>query len=205
MPKKAGRAVNKKKATVPNPPIRPENRARQTPEERAWVESCRGDWVTWRAQHEAGPYKLPQNVLVERAWAAGFWDGEGYAGTDLDYGMDIDLEPASPTLEISIDQAYGHLGLANLERFRKAVGNVGIIRKLGSAKHRWVAKDENEVDRVWATIGPFLGLAKFAQFRRVISVSSMRELRSETFNKKKMRKRPNVLVYEPTSSKQNKS
>ena len=140
---------------------------------------------------------------VERAWAAGFFDGEGNAREDVlpdDPLWGVDLEPKIKSPSLSIKQAYGEPGRANLERFQNATGGAGKIRGPLKTPTKpqcvWQAASEADVDAVWAAIGPFLGLAKFAQFRRVLQVPSLRHIRAETFNKRKRKHRPGIVSAE---------
>ncbi|HET8569084.1 MAG TPA: hypothetical protein VFM93_08880 [Candidatus Limnocylindria bacterium] len=91
----------------------------------------------------------------ERAWAAGFFDGEGWAGRAR-RGVQARVNQADPN---GVPEA--------LERFRRAVGHGrihGPELKPGRIDiYRWEATSRSDVEAVAAAIGPWLGPVKRAQ------------------------------------------
>jgi hypothetical protein len=171
--------------------------------DREWQE-----WDRWRKQVQARLARKARSpadalALAERAWAAGFFDGEGTAVSNAVSGKSDD--PAREIqAKLDIAQAYGKHGRANLERFQAAVGGVGSITgpyttrspKTGlqvQAQHRWRVNSEAGIAQVWAAIGPFLGFLKFRQFlSKALIVPAIRELRSEMLGTQKRVARPNI-------------
>ena len=78
---------------------------------------------------------------------------------------------------MEIAQGYGDQGLANLVRFRNAVGGVGTISgplqngEAGLPFHRWRANSEEHIAGVVDTILPFVGPAKYEQIRTTVMVA----------------------------------
>ena len=116
-------------------------------------------------------------TLIERGWAAGFFDGEGSTsvrergGVSCSIEQTISGEKQSPLR----DTSNSVKGLLNLERFHRIVGGAGRIKK---RKHRrrgaeqatcqWIATSQESVNAVAKVIGPFLGPEKQRQFSRAL-------------------------------------
>lgn len=164
------------------------------------IDRYRAEWIAYRTSAAS---KLDADAidLIEKAWAAGFFDGEGHTSSTLP----DDIASSYLGINLSIDQGYGEPGRANLLRFQKAVGGVGSVVKLKSGEHRWAVGSEEGADAVWAAIGPHLGLAKFIQFREVLQVAAIRALRTEALGTA-TKKRPNVRTIEvrPKNKEQDK-
>ena len=100
---------------------------------------------------------------LERAWAAGFFDGDGWAGAGGGPGRRT-RQPAA-----RINQASGS-GLPEvLSRFRAAVGGAGRVGGPQTIDRRlpldwWVASSRGDVECVLQAIGPWLCNVKKAQF-----------------------------------------
>lgn len=161
------------------------------------INRFRKEWVAF-GQSTSERHTSEAIELVERGWAAGFFDGEGHASARTP----DDVLTGGPTITVEIDQGYGDLGRENLLRFQRAVRGVGALKERATGEHRWRATSEEDVETVWAAIGPFLGLAKFIQLREVLQVAAVRSLRTEsleTFTKE----RPNVRTVDvlPRSDK----
>lgn len=126
--------------------------------------------------------------LLERFWAAGFFDGEGHAGADAELpvqpGSPVDMPEASPEPRIAIEQGYGELGHQNLLRFQAAVGGVGSISQPrgstnGGLRRVWRVGSEADVQTVFLAIAPFVGAAKYAQLVKALNVATLRDFRNE--------------------------
>lgn len=110
--------------------------------------------------------------LIERAWAAGFFDGEGHvsAGTNGgEFNCEID----------QVDQVH-------LERFQAAVGGAGTIkdRKWNQKgkeqpRSRWKVTNQQDLTAVWNKIGLFLSPAKQTGFAQALTVPLTTLLRQE--------------------------
>jgi hypothetical protein len=113
---------------------------------------------TWRVKF----FGQENYALAERAWAAGFFDGEGHASARVSGGQ----------FHCSIDQ----VDVINLERFRAVVG-VGRITEVkrtrnGQVKrlHQWSVTNQRDLEAVVKEIGIFLTPAKSIQLARAQSV-----------------------------------
>jgi hypothetical protein len=125
-------------------------------------------WRDWRAAN-ASRFDAQGNDLLEQAWAAGLVDGAATITTGY---SDDELR-----IKMEVTQSQGDQGRINLMRFQRAVGGTGTIsgpysQAAQSNYHLWQANSESEVERVWKVVGPFLGLAKFVQFRRAMTALS---------------------------------
>ena len=104
----------------------------------------------------------------ERAWAAGFFDGEGWAGAVRQTGRNSQQPVAM------INQG-GDKGVPEvLTRFLVAVEGAGtitgpVIRAGRQDLYRWTASSCRNVERTYERIRPRLGEIKRAQFRRALS------------------------------------
>lgn len=92
--------------------------------------------------------------LIERAWAAGFFDGEGH----------VSASKRSGEFDCSVEQIEDDL--INLVRLQRAVG-VGRITSLAPRKHgkgrplcRWYVSNQHDLGVVFSRIGPFINEAK---------------------------------------------
>lgn len=109
-------------------------------------------------------YGTEVHGLIERAWAAGFFDGEGHASAAT----------AGGSFSCSIDQTRANSLV--LERFRRAVGAGKVIERPdyggGSRKptSRWLVSNQDDLQKVYEAIGDFLSNAKRTQFARALSV-----------------------------------
>ena len=100
--------------------------------------------------------------LIERARAAGFFDGEGHvsAGTNGgEFNCEID----------QVDQVH-------LERFQAAAGGVGTIkprkwnqRGKEQPRSRWKITNQSDLTTVWNAIGLFLSPSKQAGFASALA------------------------------------
>ena len=107
-------------------------------------------------------YETPTFIMpsvAERAWAAGFFDGEGC------FSVKDRATDGRPTqVQMVVTQCDD--GEFHLERFKKAVGNLGYIRldkphgTNKKAPWRWFANRLNEVQMVTAALWPYLGPTK---------------------------------------------
>ncbi|WP_315742427.1 MULTISPECIES: hypothetical protein [unclassified Bradyrhizobium] len=109
-------------------------------------------------------YGADQFELAERAWAAGLFDGEGYASA----------RSTQASFHCEIQQLRDNRFV--LERFRRVVG-VGEIRDLqqrANKNHRpasaWSVTSQSDLLQVWRIIGDFLCKAKRDQFASALSV-----------------------------------
>jgi hypothetical protein len=129
-------------------------------------------------------------LLLERFWAAGFFDGEGCASVSEVARpgepslRTADLAGPTPKHELAIKQGYGEMGHENLKRFQAAVGGVGRISEPqpgggNSADYRvWRVTDEKDVAIVFRAIAPFVGPQKYADLVTALNVSALRDMRS---------------------------
>lgn len=107
------------------------------------------------AQHRALIRQFGKDImaLVDRAWAAGLFDGEGH----------VSARSAPGQFDCSIEQVEDDV--VNLERFRSIVG-VGAIsraRERGGKRRptcTWKVTNQHDLRKVWEAIGPFLNPAK---------------------------------------------
>lgn len=107
---------------------------------------------------------------TERAWAAGFFDGEGWASAAR-YSRRTGGMTSTPT--IGVGQNSPEL----LERFLAIVGVGSIKGPYGkAAMYAFTAHGLAKVETVWAVLGPYLGQKKADQIGRVIA--DAREYRS---------------------------
>lgn len=103
----------------------------------------------------------------ELAWAAGFFDGEGWAAP-VRFGRGQQRRP-----QAQINQSDDDDVPEALVRFRAAVGGAGNIggphRKAGRKdRYWWVAASRADVERVGRVLDPWLGDVKRRAFDRVI-------------------------------------
>jgi hypothetical protein len=148
-----------------------------------------------RAQYETGAYKArrsrrrgtphalhPESFRtaiarddLERAWAAGFLDGEGSFGL-------AGLRPrknAAPwrRLRASACQHDDRGTPAEvLQRLRRALGGIGRLERHGEpGAFKWVTEGRAAVERVVAATSPWLGDVKVEQARRALAAFSEQE------------------------------
>jgi hypothetical protein len=119
------------------------------------------------APHSAHPTanRRPTLPEIERAWAAGFFDGEGWTGL-VRAGVRI-KGPTWHRLRASINQ-NGDDGVppAVLARFQRSVDGAGRIEPHGEpGAFKWIVEDLPGVERVLGFLGPWLGAVKIAQAR----------------------------------------
>lgn len=105
---------------------------------------------------------------LERAWAAGFFDGEGWTG--LVRGGARKKGPRWYRIRASISQkGDGGASAVVLSRFHRAAGTVGNIGPHGEVgAFKWLADDLTAVVRVLGILEPRLGRVKRAQARSAI-------------------------------------
>lgn len=118
------------------------------------------DWETARDKIYANR-EIRQ--VIERAWAAGFFDGEGNVGAGSRGGL--------------FNCAVEQVDVINLERFQAAVGGVGkitFVRPSSNPKdqprRRWKVTNQKDLGAVWNSIGLFLTPAKQAGFAKALAV-----------------------------------
>lgn len=101
---------------------------------------------------------------TERAWAAGFFDGEGYIAASLRHNgtgkryrrIDVQISQIDPQV---------------LFRFQAAVGGVGSIggpyhaRSRPNPMYRFIAAGTKQISVICAAIEPFLSEIKLKQMR----------------------------------------
>lgn len=116
---------------------------------------------------------------MERAWAAGFWDGEGSATCTRNLSH-LDGSLGSLNAQISVSQS-GDGAVELLERFQKAVDGLGKIKGpygpyRGNRLPRWEWRLHSYQDVLTFTrlLWPFLGNVKRQQLRRILGLSSHR-------------------------------
>lgn len=112
------------------------------------------------------------HVIVERAWAAGFFDGEGYVGRNSAGGRKP-IPATRKRLTCSIAQTDRFV----LDRFQSIV-KVGKVRGPYQHKNRthtpyyqWTANNKGETEVVFEILGSFLSPIKFSQFVTAIEVN----------------------------------
>src|SRR5437588_5783194 len=99
---------------------------------------------------------------LERAWAAGFFDGEGWAGTS-GRGLFAQINQADPS------------GMPDvLGRFQRAVG-VGrlggpVLEQGKEPLYRWVASSRSDVTDAFAALAPWLGEVKRKEFEATLTI-----------------------------------
>lgn len=100
---------------------------------------------------------------LERAWAAGFFDGEGWTGRVR--GARRNGAPNWYRMRASINQNGDDGAIpAVLLRFQRAVDGAGRIDPQGQpGAFKWVAEDLPAVERVLGQLRPWLGTIKVAQ------------------------------------------
>lgn len=111
----------------------------------------------------------PTLLELERAWAAGLFDGEGWTGRVRSRARR--KGPAWYRIRASINQ-NGDDGRspAVLTRFRRAVDGAGRIEPQGEIDaFKWIAEDLPRVELVLTLLRPWLGSVKLAQAQSAIS------------------------------------
>lgn len=101
----------------------------------------------------------------ERAWAAGFFDGEGWAAAVKNRNR---RQPAA-----MINQAGGDGVPQVLTRFLTSVEGAGritgpVVEPGRQDLYRWTASSRRNVAKTYELIGPWLGLVKREQFERAL-------------------------------------
>lgn len=104
----------------------------------------------------------------ERAWAAGFFDGEGWAAAP----QRPRRRTRQPYAQINQSSTTGVAEV--LVRFREAVGGIGGIRgpviKQGRVPlYRWTASSRGGVGRVYELLRPWLSGPKLAEFHDALA------------------------------------
>jgi hypothetical protein len=109
-------------------------------------------------------YGSKEFELIERAWAAGLFDGEGH----------VSVRANRSSIRCEVQQIRANRFV--LERFMRIVG-VGKIKDLpqrAKGNHQpacsWSVSNQADLLRVWEAIGHFLCSAKRDQFSRAMSV-----------------------------------
>lgn len=134
---------------------------------------CRRCVKDGQTQRHKGQYRLPKPIFspdewspnTELAWAAGFFDGEGWTS--------VTMAKPSATRERRkyIQMGLGQANLVTLERFLAAVGSGSIYRVPNGTTRKkdywqWSASGKKAypaMERLW----PFLSQPKKDQFERV--------------------------------------
>jgi len=114
-------------------------------------------------------YRRPTLPEIEHAWAAGFFDGEGWTGRVRASGRI--KGPTWYRVRASINQ-NGEDGAspAVLARFQRAVDGAGRIEPHGQLDaFKWIVEDLPGVERVLCVLRPWLGVVKIAQAGSAIS------------------------------------
>lgn len=120
-----------------------------------------------------------QNEFLNRAWAAGLFDGEGNVSGQQGTGIHCSIDQTVTGRKESHDRSVegSTIGYLNLVRFMEAVGGVGTIsflspRKKGNAQPacRWAVTSQVDVQKVFNAIGQFLSGAKRDQFASVLTI-----------------------------------
>lgn len=118
--------------------------------------------AVFSASRRAGA--LGDRASLELAWAAGFFDAEGWAG--LCKGGPRPGLPPWQRIRASVSQ-HGSFAASPvvLQRFAEAVG-LGTIERHGKADdYKWVVYGLSKVERLRATLSPWLGHLKLKQFQ----------------------------------------
>ena len=103
---------------------------------------------------------------IERAWAAGFWDGEGCTTTSID--KRVQLRQPRLRIQMGIAQAGEEVPMV-LTRFKDAVGGLGHIRgpywRTGSTKpvYTWAVQGMECCQMVLVLLWPYLSDVKRQQ------------------------------------------
>ncbi len=98
-------------------------------------------------------------ILTERAWAAGFFDGEGNVVRRKDNGIIVQID--------QVDRD-------SLDRFREAVGAGHVLGPYGpyqanrQAYYKFSACGVVNVQTIYDALGPYLGLVKSMQFETAL-------------------------------------
>ncbi len=138
--------------------------------------------------YETPTFTMP--TLSERAWAAGFFDGEGCFAVKARSPKD----GKATQVQMVVTQCDD--GEFHLKRFQKAVGGLGYIRAdkphgtNKKAPWRWYANRLNEVQMVMAALWPHLGPTKMNKITSVMS-----ELKHHFANYPKEAKVPKGLGF----------
>ena len=106
---------------------------------------------------------------TELAWAAGFWDGEGWTNL-VRHGRGAALRPMA-----RVNQSGTHGVPEVLTRFREAVG-VGAIQGPDMADgreplYRWTVSSRTDVEATYTALRTWLGPVKRQQFESTLGVS----------------------------------
>ncbi len=158
-----------------------------------WTPAEEGAWRQLEAQHRAEAERRRQMeqdqraylrkrfdaeeiALIERAWAAGFWDGEGNAALKIIEGK----QKSRGEFNCSVDQE----DIVNLERFQAAVGIGRItgpyrrISRKGKRQliYRWSIGSRSDLQKLAAEIIHFLAPAKRSQFADAMSADLIASL-----------------------------
>ncbi len=133
-------------------------------------------------------YGDQQNALIERGWAAGFFDGEGSVRGAQGKGVRCSIEQTITGEKQSTENdVTGSIkGLLNLERFRNAIGGVGEItprthRKRGNeqATCEWTSTSQKGLQAVFAAIGEFLSLEKRNQLSDALGIPAITAMKQD--------------------------
>lgn len=116
---------------------------------------------------------------IEKAWAAGFYDGEGSSKKKYYHYVNKKGLPRKPNQNVMMSVSQAHL--ETLERFKKAVGDRGTIngpyQYKGNKRPYWIWSASNKAARdVYEILKPFLSSIKKQQFEIILNeLSSMSE------------------------------
>lgn len=106
---------------------------------------------------------LPMPAEVDRAWAAGFWDGEGSTSP---YGRPRQSDGHRPAIKMYVSQK--DTGPELLQKMQRIMG-VGEVKERRSRPGvwTWVVTDIAGVNRAIEIMWPYLGTPKQNQITRV--------------------------------------
>lgn len=113
--------------------------------------------------------RRPTRLDLQRAWAAGFFDGEGWTGRVR--SRQRKKGPTWYRVRASINQ-NGEDGAspAVLARFHRAVDGAGRIEPQGEIDaFKWIVEDLPGVERVLGLLRPWLGVVKLTQAASAIA------------------------------------
>lgn len=107
-------------------------------------------------------YDSKEFKLIQRAWAAGLFDGEGHASARKDQaGFDCKIEQSSDNRYV-LEQFMEVVGVGKITDRPRARGN-------GKPSSYWAVTNQKDLTRVWDSIGDFLCKAKRDQIARAMT------------------------------------
>lgn len=129
-----------------------------------------------------------QTVETERAWAAGFFDGEGHVAP-----RKVHMKSKNPDLQLALysymDVAQTKDGEKMLTRFGRAVGGFGKIMGYkslsGKIAYHWRITDLGELQTIAGVLWPYLCDTKKAQFKHTITAITENALKRTAISGKR--------------------